>query len=175
MLTESEIISLQPLLNRLTGQVTWCLMEENGLSPEETDAFMDVYQGWRLETLDLCREVAAGDAGPFLRLQAMDDDLNSGGPCAGCIRLAGRYIALPDRTAFAEEDAFDDAVRAVLPLLPPYSLGCRLRAVRAEDTPQAEGFISPADIPAPRLHCEDGWFFRCHWGPEKHSAESTKP
>lgn len=171
MLGDKELATLQPLLHRLTGQVTWCLFDEYDVPPEQTDAFMDVYQRWRAQTLELCRRIARGEAGRRLILTAsaevIVDDAGSAPqpgdaiPCPDCRRLQGRSIQLPQRSDFDDEEAFDDAVRNVLPLLPPYSLGCRLRAQPTEDTSGAP--ITAEDIPPSRLHCSDGWLFSRTW------------
>lgn len=104
-----QLLAEHPLFKRLTGQVVWTLLEEAGLDPDAIDAFMDRYELLKVATIDLLKEL--DEEGGALEIV---EDGAKGPACKSCQQLVGWCIP-------------GDVPQPVR-LMPPYGLGCRLRA-----------------------------------------------
>ncbi len=151
--SQQELIRLHPLYNRLSGQIIWFMFEEQGLSPEQADAFLLQYENERARTLDLLGK--ALDPGgettndvAAVRIEATQPE-NLPPPCPSCMALDGALLKAGD---------------ANLPeFFPPFSLGCRCKAVAvtaaelaAMDDPM---FLDASCEPPKRqLVCPTQWF-----------------
>ncbi|MFW5733831.1 MAG: hypothetical protein ACOCWR_02115 [Oceanidesulfovibrio sp.] len=104
-----QLLAEHPLFKRLTGQVVWTLLEEAGVDPGHIDPFMDRFEALKAETLAQLKTLDE-EGGALAIVEAP----GAGPVCDGCARLAGHCIP----------GDVPDPIR----LMPPYGLGCRLRA-----------------------------------------------
>jgi len=160
-----ELLARHPLFGRLSGQVVWNLLEEEGVPEPDIDGFM-------LRLDDVLPRVAE-----FVKVF-----LNPPGPgwlvrleLSGPLPWGVAAEAAPPAKACAVCRALDGFVfpagdPASLPFLPPFSLGCRLwpRLVPpGGGKPAAGKGKAPGKALLPpsrsRLACDDGWIFRHPW------------
>lgn len=139
-----RLLDLHPLFRRLSGEIVWLMFEEHDADPDDIQAFMDNLHSLLGRTTELIETVLAGE-----QLQARIVSEGAEPRCEACARLMGRAIDL-DR-----EDA--------LTLLPPYGLGCPLRAeVIPPGAPAATDIVQPGEAPHGELVCGD-WIFTTPW------------
>lgn len=143
MPTPASLLDRHPVLRRLSGQVIFRLLEEEGLDETRIAAALDAFEAAKAAHLNLLRRAAdpaERAARPWVLLR-----LAPASPaCAGCSILA--HGVLPaDHPGLAE-------------LLPPYGLGCALAADLASDADlagldPASRPLDPARLPARTLFC----------------------
>lgn len=149
-LSTAALIEAHPVLRRLTGQVIWVMFEEAEATPEAIQAFLDRYEQVKAETLPLVEAALDPGAAPLVRIE-------TDGPgrrwCEHCARMHDKLLRLDGPQALA--------------FLPPYSMGCRARAVAADDAaPDTQETVDrAADAPPGKLLCGE-WVFSHPWDSE---------
>jgi len=142
----ARLLDRHPVLRRLSGQVIFRMLEEEGLPEARIGAALDCFEAAKAAHLELLRRAAdpaERAARPWVLLR-----LDPAGPaepaCAKCAAL--RHALIPaDRPDLAE-------------LLPPYGLGCGLAATLASDADlagldPAPAPLDPARLPTRALFC----------------------
>lgn len=153
---DKHLLDLHPLLSRLSGEVIWMLFEEEGVDASRIDSFFAFFEQELRETVELIRRLSAPENldAVFVRIErnpelaAIAGDIPA---CPTCAALAGKVIPA--------------ATPGLMRWLPPFSLGCRLRAVciSADEAANAQRLSLDASPPDIRLACESGWLFRTDW------------
>lgn len=141
-----RLLDLHPLFRRLSGEVIWLMFEEHDADPDDIQAFMDRLHGQLERTKEL---IEAALSGEDLYARVTLDE--GPAPCEACARLVGRFIPL----------GREGAQR----LLPPYALGCPLRAEVAVPQPMdapPTALIGPDETPHGELVCGE-WIFTHPW------------
>lgn len=139
-----RLLDLHPLFRRLSGEIVWLMFEEHDADPGDIQAYMDGLHGLLGRTTELIEAALSGEP-----LMARIVAEGAAPRCAACAALVGRCIDL----------SRDDA----LSLLPPYALGCPLRAEIASSAGHCGAdCIGPEDAPHGELVCGD-WLFTTPW------------
>ena len=139
-----RLLDLHPLFRRLSGEIVWLMFEEHDADPDDIQAYMDDLHGLLGRTKELIEAALSGEP-----LMARIVAEGAAPRCAACAALVGRSIDL----------SRDDALK----LLPPYALGCPLRAEITPAAGHAEvDCIGPGDAPHGELVCGD-WLFTTPW------------
>lgn len=135
----ARLIDRHPVLRRLSGQVIFRMLEEEGLDEARIGAALDCFEAAKAAHLDLLRRAADPQeraARPWVLLRADPED-PAAPVCADCAAL--RHAVIPaDHPDLAE-------------LLPPYGLGCGLCAELAADADLARLDPAPAPLDPARL------------------------
>ncbi len=153
---DKKLLARHPLLSKLSGEVIWMLFEEEGVDAKTIDSFFDYFGRLLRETVALMgRLLDPDDTGAsYFRIRQCPEIVAFAGAapfCSSCATLSGLVIPVsqPDFTRW----------------LPPYSLGCRLRAecLSAEEAAGARMVAPDAMPPAINLVCDSGWIFHGDW------------
>jgi hypothetical protein len=151
----AQLLDRHPVLRRLSGQVIWRLLEEEGLPEARIALALESFEAAKAAHVELLRrsaDPAERAARPWVLLR-----LAPGGPaCAACAAL--RHALLPaDRPDLAQ-------------IIPPYGLGCGLAASLAADADlagldPAPALLDPGRLPATALFCACRGLDRAACGP----------
>ncbi|BBD06760.1 hypothetical protein [Desulfovibrio ferrophilus] len=148
--TTAQLLDRHPLLRRLSGQIVWLMFEEHDADPDDIQAFLDRMQPVMNGSAELIEAILSGE-----ELYARIRRDGKGVPCEKCTAMEGKAIALHQEGA--EQ------------LLPPYGLGCPLRAEiipPGQRPPDEDELLDPAKGSAHGdLVCGD-WIFTHPWGNE---------
>ena len=142
----ARLLDLHPLFRRLSGEVVWLMFEEHDADPEDIQAFMDDMHDLLRGTTKLIEASLSGE-----RVRARIVAEGNRRPCEACARILGKTIAL-------EREGAEK-------LLPPYALGCPLRAkiiTTDHDAPDPDDLLQPDQAPHGELICGE-WIFAHPW------------
>lgn len=146
-MTTAQLLDRHPLLRRLSGQIVWLMFEEHEAALDDIQAFLDGLQPVLRDAAELIAISLSGEQ-RYARIKVAGAKV----PCARCAAMAEKVIALHREGAER--------------LLPPYGLGCPLRAElipSAQEPPGSDELLDPADgSPHGELLCGD-WIFSHPW------------
>ncbi|MBU1002218.1 MAG: hypothetical protein KKE73_06815 [Proteobacteria bacterium] len=145
--TTAQLLDRHPLLRRLSGQIIWLMFEEHEAPLEDIQAFLDGLQPVLQESAELIAAALSGK-----ELYARIKLAGKVTPCRKCAAMVEKVIALHQEGAER--------------LLPPYGLGCPLRAEiipSAQEPPDNSELLDPAKgSPHGELLCGE-WIFSHPW------------
>lgn len=152
MSAPAALLERHPLLRRLSGQAVWRLLEEGGAPEQRITAFLDRFEQAKAAVLDILRRAAdpaERAARPWVLLRLAPG-------AAACDRCRNLHHVLAPAT-------HPDLPR----LLPPFGLGCGLRAGLAGAAELAALDPAPAPLaeslaPEHALLCGE-WIFTHPW------------
>lgn len=149
---DPSLLQLHPLLSRLSGQVVWCLLEERGVEPDAVHAFMDGFEALKRETSLLLEKLMQAKESIVLRIKPVVE-LEAYPLCPDCLLFSGMHLCIGP-----------DEKEAALRFLPPFGLGCPLRAEIVEgcdptSVPHMERLDLSTATPTVRLHCDSDRIF----------------
>jgi len=145
-MTTAQLLDRHPLLRRLSGQIIWLMFEEHDIDPDVIQAFLDSMQPVLHGSAEIIEAAMSGEE-LYARIVTQGERI----PCEACSRMVGKAIALGNQGAEA--------------LLPPYGLGCPLRAeiIPPGQEPAAGEILAPdAATPHGHLICGE-WIFTHPW------------
>jgi len=152
---DKELLQQHPLFKKLSGQIVWYMFEERGTPQDQIDAFFTHLEACRVETLEAMRRLLRheDDEEPRWMLVEVRQGAESAPPCARCRAMDGILIRADDPR--------------LLEYLPPYSVGCRARALVVTAEHARERLArNPRSLPSPpghMLHCPSEWIFEHAW------------